>query len=238
MKNSHLISIRNKVNGALETYDIRTGDLVQTNGIVTQNGFTYTVQTAEAICNLVAEGYSLSRISEMKGMPSSSVMYRWRELHPEFRNRLKAARAVRAEVYRDKAEQILEDTIDKDEVPVNKFKFDGYMRLAEKDAPEMYGTSAQLNTGQGMSLKLVVNTGIVRDEATIEGECYETTNDESDCGQPDSADTGGQLRGDGGEADRDSDEGVHEGRESEGDGQGEASDRGDGEGGDDEEWKF
>ena len=59
-----------------------------------------------------------------------------------------------------------------------KLKFEGYMRLAEKDNPEMYGNASQAVSGQGMSLKLVVNTGIVRDGNIVEGVEYEKKDDE------------------------------------------------------------
>ena len=180
MKKEHLIHKINEKSGALETYDMATGELVLTNGISISHGFVYSERMGEAICEMLASGKSLSAISRIDHMPSISTMARWARLYPEFGQRMKAARAARAEVYRDKAEQLLEETFTKEDVAVNKFKFEGYMRLAGTDAPEIYGGATP--TGQSLpSLKLVINTGIVRgDVEAIQGVDYEEIGEGAD----------------------------------------------------------
>lgn len=102
----------------------------------------------------------------MEGFPQLSVMYKWQELHPKFKERIKLAKAGRAEYFRDKAEEVLDNTMEKEDVPVSKLKFDGYMKLAEKDNPLEYGRS-QAQVSQAAPLQIVIHTGINRDEPQI-----------------------------------------------------------------------
>ncbi len=212
MDKKYMMSTINKTTGSLETYDIRTGELVRSNGIALETGKIYSEEIGDAIAHLVADGSSMIRIAAMQGMPSVAVMHRWGQMYPEFRSKMQAARRYRSEQYREKAEAILGDeTLSKDDVAVAKFKFDGYMRLAEKDNPDVYGNASQAISGQGMSLKLVVNTGIVRDDVVIEGVQYEEKDDEDISGLTirgdgrDGDDRGGS-RGESGAADSGDDE--------------------------------
>lgn len=196
MDRKYLMSTINRSTGHLETYDIRTGELVRSDGIALETGKIYSEALGDAIAGLIGEGLSLISIAKQAGMPSVGVMHRWSMLYPTFKNKVMMARKYRADVYREKAESILEGLSEKDEVPVAKLKFEGYMRLAEKDNPEMYGNASQAIGGQGMSLKLVVNTGIVRDVEIVEGVVYEETDDKdigglTICG--DGRDAGGRV---------------------------------------------
>ena len=178
MDKKYLMSTINKTTGSLETYDIRTGELIRSDGMALETGKVYSEALGDAIAGLIGEGRSLISIAKQPGMPSVGVMHRWAQLYPTFKSKVQMARRYRADVYREKAESILENLADKEEVPVAKLKFEGYMRLAEKDNPEMYGNASQAVSGQGMSLKLVVNTGIVRDGNIVEGVEYEKKDDE------------------------------------------------------------
>lgn len=46
---------------------------------------TYTLAQAKAICALIEEGWSLSRVVRAPGMPSCKAIYRWLRNEPEFR---------------------------------------------------------------------------------------------------------------------------------------------------------
>lgn len=201
MKRQHLIHKINTSSGALETYDIATGELVLTNGIAISHGYVYSERMGEAICEMLARGSSLSAISQLDNMPSIATMAKWSKLYPAFSQQMKAARAARAEIYRDKAEQILEATETRDDVAVNKFKFEGYMKLASTDAPDIYGGGSQ--AGQALpNLKLVINTGIVRgDIEAIQGVEYEEVAEGSSRIAIRADGHGGSGAGDGGDSD-------------------------------------
>lgn len=209
MDKKYLMSTINKTTGSLETYDIRTGELVRSDGMALETGKVYSEALGDAIAGLIGEGRSLISIAKQPGMPSVGVMHRWSMLYPSFKSKVQMARKYRADVYREKAESILENLADKEDVPVAKLKFEGYMRLAEKDNPEMYGNASQAVSGQGMSLKLVVNTGIVRDGSIVEGVEYEKKDDE-DIGGLTICGDGRADSGRGGQEDRATDSGDDE----------------------------
>lgn len=166
MEQKYLITQINKKTGHLETFDIRTGEVISRNGEMVQaHKFAYSLEIEDAICNLLREGYSLAKISRMEQFPQLSVIYKWQELHPKFKERIKLAKAGRAEYFRDKAEEVLDNTMEKEDVPVSKLKFEGYMKLAEKDNPAEYGRSQQ-QVGQQGPMQIVIHTGISRDEPT------------------------------------------------------------------------
>lgn len=165
MEQKYLITTLDKQSGDLNTYDIRTGEIVSSNGVPVVSGrFAYSLEIADAICNLVREGQTLTKISRMKGMPQLHVMYRWMDIHPDFKKLVEGAKANRAMYNLDKAQQILEDTdttISRDELAAQKFKFDGHIKLAEKDNPKLME-----GKGGAAPLQIVVNTGILREGAT------------------------------------------------------------------------
>lgn len=170
MNKKYLLTQYNEKAGHFETYDIRSGELVAANSVVTVfEKYIYSDEISEHICHKLAEGLSLSDISKLKKMPSLPTIYRWQAVFPEFRNKIRAAKKMRAEVYRDKALAEVENAHTKDDVPIAKFKFDSYMKLAERDNPDDYGSAVQAGSG-GVSLQIVVSTGIVEDD--IEGEAY------------------------------------------------------------------
>lgn len=168
MDQKFMMTLLDRKTKKLKTYDIRTGEVVSTDGVLNQKAqMGYSLEIADAICNLVREGKTLSFIADLDQMPQLHVIYKWREIHPDFGKRLKQARADRADFYHDKAEHAVERVEDKDDVPVGKFKFDAYMKLAEKGNPSQYGQQRSIE-GPG-ALQIIVNTGIVRDDpVTVE----------------------------------------------------------------------
>lgn len=176
MKETEVMTLLNKKTGKLETFNIHTGELVAKEG---ENLPThiYSVEIADAICNLVREGRTYEEVSSMEGMPALHLIFKWRSTHPDFAKRLKDARRDRATLHHDKAVEVLKDsdTMDKDDVPVAKFRFDSYLKLAERGSPEEYGQSHKQAPGSGgAATMIVINTGISREPVTIEGVVHET----------------------------------------------------------------
>lgn len=153
----------------LVTYDIRTGEEVARAGqLVPKARFAYTLRAADLICFHLREGKSIHKIAKMPNMPGLHVLYRWMEVHPDFKERVKRAKGGRADYYRDKAEDSLDRCSHSDEVKLAKLKFDGYMKLAEKDNPADYG-SVRESGGGNAPLQIIVQTGIMRDDpVTVE----------------------------------------------------------------------
>jgi hypothetical protein len=65
----------------------------------------YTPAIADAICERIAAGESISAISRDEKMPSQSAVYEWLEAHPEFAEKYVRARERQADLY---AAQIVE----------------------------------------------------------------------------------------------------------------------------------
>lgn len=65
----------------------------------------YTKELADKICDLLAEGKSLTQISRMKGMPSRNAIWKWQDRYPDFGDRSVQARARGADVYDESRRQ-------------------------------------------------------------------------------------------------------------------------------------
>lgn len=149
------------------TYDIRTGEEVARNGKPAPKAlFAYTLEVADTICYFLREGKSMNWITKQPNLPNRSIIYKWIEVHPDFAERVKRAKSNRAEYFRDKAEEVLERADDLT-IKSDKLKFDGYMKLAEKDNPVEYG-SVQKAGGGSAPLQIIVQTGINREPTTVE----------------------------------------------------------------------
>lgn len=161
--NIQTITIRNKNSGVLETYNAHTGELIFEEGVPkeTRPVPVYTIQLGDAIANLVREGEHISKL-HTKGFPDAVVIHKWRRLYPEFDEKLKHAREDRALELRDKAEALIEACVDKDDVAIAKFKFDSYLRLAEKDNAREFGSQTKITGDSSAPLQIIVNTGIIR----------------------------------------------------------------------------
>lgn len=166
----HLTTLYNKEERRLETYNIHTGELISYEGMVPKGFQPYSVEINFAICAMVREGKTLEQISQIPGMPPHHLMLSWKAYHPDFKKALAEARLDRAEVFHDKAVKVLDDAsqtnLSKDDVPAEKFKFDGYLRLAEMNNPEMYNKKPTGNTGVG-ALQIIVQTGINREAPIV-----------------------------------------------------------------------
>lgn len=160
------MTLLDKQSGSLVTYDIRTGEKLSVDGVVVQKSqYGYSLEIADAVCNLLREGHTLTKISKMDNMPQLTVLYRWMSVHPDFKKMVEAAKVDRGSYNLDKAQTILEE-IDPEDTPrdvllAKKFQFEGHIKLAEKDNPKL------LEKAQGAApLQIVVNTGIIRGEPT------------------------------------------------------------------------
>mgnify|MGYP006928163700 CR=1 FL=1 len=165
MNPKHLLTQLDPATKDLVTYDIRSGEVVSRNGRLEEKAkFVYSLQIADAVCFHLREGMPLTKISKLSRMPSVHVIYRWMDIHPDFKERIKRAKEGRGEYLRDKAEDVIDRCVDNDSVKMAKLKFDSYMKLAEKDNPAQYGSTREGNGGGNAPLQIIVQTGIMRDD--------------------------------------------------------------------------
>lgn len=164
MEEKFAMTILDKSTGKLVTRDIRTGEVIAEEGSSVPQ-YLYSLEMADAVCNLVREGHTYKEIALMRGMPPMHLLYNWRNTHPDFAKRLKLARKDRASWFHDEAVQVIKesDTITKDEVAREKFRFDGLMRLAEVGDQDTYGKKTTAQGGAGPTT-IIINTGIRREE--------------------------------------------------------------------------
>lgn len=170
------LTILNKETKELETYNIHTGELVGTNSSVAiSSKIVFDLDIAEYICMQVREGATMKQISAKPNMPSYHVILSWAAIHKDFGRALERAKQDRATVYHDKAVEILEkdDYLDKDSLNNAKFKFDGFVKLAEKGNPDAYAAKpTTVVAGGSAAPTIIVNTGITRIPKHVEGDSY------------------------------------------------------------------
>lgn len=160
----YLHTVLDKSTGKLATYDIRTGELVSFGGSLVnrESEYLYSPELGEYICSLHMGGMKLSEIVKMEGMPSMGVLNRWRSAVKAFDGGIKLARQYRATMLLEKAEDAIEDAVDRDSTLIAKFKFDALSKLAEKLSPNEYGAQTKVVGDKNQPLQLIVNTGIIR----------------------------------------------------------------------------
>jgi len=152
--------------GVVRAIDMYTGDVVSLAGddTITQR-YNYSVQWGDVICEAVRSGKSIKQISEDPRFPPASIIYGWRSLHPDFKEKMQEARRDRAEYHRDCAVEIAEGTECKEEVNVNRLKIDTHKWAAAKDDPARYESNIKVeqhHTGQVGFFAL--RTGVPRTE--------------------------------------------------------------------------
>lgn len=168
MDAKNLITVLNKDTKELETFDVITGEVVYKDGQLTKDHqFAYTVEEGLKIASKLREGKTLKQIASLPDFPSLHLIYAWRNAHPDFRKRLADAKADRAEYFRDKAVDILEDdSIDEDmDLKVAKFKFDGYTKLAAQDNPAEFGQKRE--EGGSAPTQIIIQTGVPLGEQPV-----------------------------------------------------------------------
>jgi len=170
--------------GNIRAIDMYTGEVVSlAEHEVLGRSYKYTLNWGDAICEAIRQGMTMKKIGDHPKYPPLSVIYTWRDRHPDFKERMKAAKQDRAEFHRDRALEIAEETESKEEAHVNRLKVDTHKWAASKDDPARYENNIKVeqhHTGQVGFFAL--RTGVPRSEGekeltegrdglTIEGNC-------------------------------------------------------------------
>jgi hypothetical protein len=169
--------VKNKTTGQLETICLDTGEVLNT-GINPKDmsKYKFNMDTALLVCQKIREGATLKQIGDDPALPNLTVIHYWRRSNLSFNEEIKLARKERAEYYHDKVLEIAEETVDRDEVSVAKFKTDQYRWAAEKGDPSSYGNKIE-HSGSNTAPSIVIVTGIKR-ELDIEVTEYEQVEEE------------------------------------------------------------
>ena len=93
---------------------------------------TFTLERAEAVCEAICAGASLSEVVRRPGMPSSKAIYRWLRYEPEFRAAFIKACSVRALM-------LQEDALD-----IARSATPATVRLAKRRVDRLHGRIGRL----------------------------------------------------------------------------------------------
>ncbi|HGG2173365.1 TPA: DNA-binding protein [Escherichia coli] len=101
----------------------------------------YTEEKALEICELVADGQSINKISKLPGMPNRSTILKWFRDVPEFSTMYARAKDIGFEVLADEILDIAdnEDNVDKDKCRRSQLMIDTRKWLLAKLQPRKYG---------------------------------------------------------------------------------------------------
>ena len=112
----------------------------------------YTQRLVDTICDRIGKGESLVSICKSVGMPTRSMVFRWLEKTPEFRDRYARAREIQAETLVDEIVSIADDSgndveIDRDGKEITnhevvaraRLRVDARKWVASKLRPKVYG---------------------------------------------------------------------------------------------------
>lgn len=144
------------------------------SNIVSPSRFSreYSDDIAERITDYFISGHSFAKIAAMDGMPSQQMIYRWAKDKEEFREKLEAARAVRALALESKALEAAEEATTKEGRPDSRLKFDAAVWAAEKNDPKVYGRQVKVEATLA-PINFIVDTGVPKSEYRLERERVE-----------------------------------------------------------------
>jgi hypothetical protein len=115
----------------------------------------YSQDTADAICERIAEGESLRSICRDESMPSLSSVFKWLSAQPEFADQYARGREAQADTLADEIVDIADDgkrdyvdadgvrTVDHDHIARARLRVDARKWIASKLKPKKYGERIQ-----------------------------------------------------------------------------------------------
>ena len=103
----------------------------------------YSQESADTICELIAEGRSLRSICREDNMPSKTEVFRWLAENEAFRNQYARAREAQADHYFDEIIEVADDeSLDANS---RRVRVDARKWAAGKLRPKVYGEKIDLN---------------------------------------------------------------------------------------------
>jgi hypothetical protein len=122
----------------------------------------YTEYLVVRLVKMIAQGYTLRQISNMKGMPELNIMLKWYAEKPEFRQRIEKAKTELVERFAEDILDIADDsandymvrvarngeeirTVDHENVNRSKLRIETRKWLMSKLRPERYGDNMKID---------------------------------------------------------------------------------------------
>ncbi len=106
----------------------------------------YTLGLSDLICARLAEGNSLRKVCKAEDMPSTTSVYSWFRLYPEFLEQYTRAKEESGDADQDRIDEIAEGVLDGDIEPnVAKVAADLIKWSASKKKPKKYGDRQQID---------------------------------------------------------------------------------------------
>lgn len=107
---------------------------------------TYSQETADKICELIARGMSLRAICASADMPAGGTVHRWLVEHQDFQEQYARAREEQADGFADEIIDIADSVApETGEVAKAKLQIDARKWKAAKLAPKKYGEKLELD---------------------------------------------------------------------------------------------
>ena len=116
--------------------------------------YPYSKVLADIICQKISEGKSLTKICGVGNIPPYDVVQRWLRKDKDFQAAFSAAKAARAEHFRDKALMVA-DQSEKDNIRLEAYKW-----AASVDNPEVYGNKTKVSGDATAEVSFVIKTGV------------------------------------------------------------------------------
>lgn len=115
----------------------------------------FDVTTANAICDLVAEGQNLFRIGKLNGFPPRWKIYEWFRENPDFADNYARAREDRADWRAARIDDITAKLLDAAIDPgAARVAIDAEKWQAGKEKPKVYGDKQEIAHSGGTTLTL------------------------------------------------------------------------------------
>lgn len=137
----------------------------------------FTPELANAICEMLIEGFSLRSICKVEGLPSASTVCRWLGQNEEFREQYAHAREAQADTLTDQIVDIADGGLGVNVEGIgvvttdparDRLRVDARKWVASKLAPKKYGDAVQMKhtDGDGGPVQQVIRWANSDSEAT------------------------------------------------------------------------
>ena len=106
----------------------------------------YTEELGETICDMLADGTSLSEVCRLVGMPSTATVYSWISKNPDFSTKYTRAIVARGHYYGNKVSEVGEEVLKGRYDPAAaRVAIDAFKWTAAKMASKNFGDKLELS---------------------------------------------------------------------------------------------